>query len=80
MPGTYSEQPKTFPHNPYDIARVACAALGRDRAPEPPDRILFTLGICEAGTLYLRNDTTGNSTHLPTTTGQTTADLIGRLY
>ncbi|MFJ5780408.1 hypothetical protein [Streptomyces sp. NPDC093094] len=52
-----------------------------------PDRILFTLGIREAGSLYLRNDTTGNSAHLPATahtspavTGQTAADLTGHVH
>ncbi|WP_328868628.1 hypothetical protein OHT76_44090 [Streptomyces sp. NBC_00287] len=52
------------------------------------DRIRFTVGVCEAGHLYVRNDSRGDSTHLLdtepdadlVTLGQAIADVIGDLY
>ncbi|MFJ5779332.1 hypothetical protein [Streptomyces sp. NPDC093094] len=98
MPEAYYELPETFPHTLYDVARAACEALGDQWQVLPghwgvtghlrsPDRIPFTIGVCGAGSLYLRNDLRGNSAHLPAAAesdpaviGQAVADLIGHLY
>jgi len=48
----------------------------------------FTIGICEAGDLYVRNDETGDAVHLPHVTpdnerraiAQAIADTIGALH
>ncbi|WP_237329956.1 hypothetical protein [Streptomyces sp. BA2] len=51
------------------------------------DRVPFTIGVCEAGHLYIRNDAQGDSAHLPFTStadlpaiGQAIAEVVGGLY
>lgn len=51
------------------------------------DHTPFTVGVCEAGDLYVRNDELGDSAHLRLSStadlkslGQAVADVIGDLY
>jgi hypothetical protein len=98
MPTSFYDQPEEHPHSPYDIARAAVEALGDQWGALPgpwgitghihdADRTPFTIGVCEAGVLYIRNDERGDSSHLAMdsntdleTIGQAIADLIGHLY
>jgi hypothetical protein len=64
-----------------------CPAPGGSPATYDADRTPFTIGICEAGVLYIRNDERGDSAHRAMdsntdleTIGQAIADLIGHLY
>ncbi|MFJ9662910.1 hypothetical protein ACIRPR_33785 [Streptomyces griseoflavus] len=99
MARSYFEQSRQQPHSPYTVARAALEFLGDQWTVLPgpwgttghlrsPDRIPFTVGVCEAGHLYLRNDSAGDSTHLPyesrggdpAVIGRAIAEAIGGLY
>lgn len=99
MARSYFEQPRQQPYTPYTVARAALEFLGDQWSALPgpwgttghlhsPDRTPFTVGVCEAGHLYLRNDFLGDSTHLPyepnggdpAHIGRAIAEAIGDLY
>lgn len=98
MARSFFQQPEQIPHTPYAVAQAALEFLGDQWSALPgpwvrtghlrnADRIPFTVGICEAGHLYLRNDAQGDSVHLPfrstsdlTAIAQAIADTVGDLY
>ncbi|MFI9825254.1 hypothetical protein ACIHFC_33175 [Streptomyces sp. NPDC052013] len=98
MAKSFYEQPTQHPNTPYGIARASLEFLGDQWSALPgpwgrtghlhnADRFPFTVGVCEAGHLYLRNDFLGDSTHLPYDSsaapaliGQAIAEAIGALY
>ncbi|MFF3406657.1 hypothetical protein ACFYW8_10655 [Streptomyces sp. NPDC002742] len=98
MPTSFHRQPEQHPHTVYATARAALEFLGDQWGALPgpcgatghlhnADHIPFTVGVCEAGHLYLRNDAQGDSVHLPFTStddptaiGQAIAKVIGDLY
>lgn len=98
MATSFYEQPKQHPHTPYAVACAALEFLGDQwSALSGPwgttghlrsgDRIPFTVGVCGAGDLYIRNDAQGDSVHLPFTStadlpaiGQAIAEVVGELY
>lgn len=98
MTTSFHDHPQTPPHTPYDIARAAVDALGDQWGALPgplgvtghlhnDDRTPFTVGICEAGELYVRNDALGDSAHLPLsitadlkTLGEAIADVLPDLH
>ncbi|MEU2857620.1 hypothetical protein ABZ672_04205 [Streptomyces mirabilis] len=98
MATSFYEQPEQHPHTPYDVVRAALEFLGDQWGALPGpwgttghlrsgDRIPFTVGVCEAGDLYIRNDAQGDSVHLPFTStddlpaiGQAIAEVVGALY
>ncbi|MEU6071851.1 MULTISPECIES: hypothetical protein [Streptomyces] len=98
MPTSFYDQPEEHPHSPYAVALAVVAVLGDQWGALPgpwgttghlhdADRIPFTIGVCEAGSLYIRNDTRGDGAHVPVksdadlnTIGEAIAELIGRLY
>ncbi|MFC7512624.1 hypothetical protein ACFQV4_29835 [Streptomyces thermocarboxydus] len=97
MARSFFEQPREQPHALHRGAR-RLEFLGDQWTALPgpwgttghlrsPDRIPFTVGVCEAGRLYLRNDSAGDSTHLPYDSsadlagiGRAIAEAIGGLY
>jgi hypothetical protein len=98
MPTSFYDQPEEHPHSLYAVALAAVEALGDQWGALPgpwgttghihdADRIPFTIGVCEAGLLYIRNDRRGDSVHVPVksdtdlkTIGEAIAELIGHLY
>lgn len=98
MATSFYRQPRRHPHTPYDVARAALEFLGDQWGVLPGpwgrtghlrsgDCIPFTVGVCEAGDFYIRNDAQGDSVHLPFTStadlaviGQAIAEAVGTLY
>ncbi|UFQ99721.1 hypothetical protein KBP30_41585 [Streptomyces sp. Go40/10] len=98
MADSFHQQPETVPHTPYAVACAAVEFLGDQWGALPgpwgvtghlhnADHIPFTVGVCEAGDLYIRNDLQGDSRHLRfrstadiTLIGRTIAAVIGDLY
>ncbi|MCT9003499.1 hypothetical protein [Streptomyces rhizosphaerihabitans] len=98
MATSFYQQPEQHPYTPYE---VACAALeflgdqwgalpgpwGRTGHLRSGDHVPFTVGVCEAGHLYIRNDAQGDSAHLPfastadlAAVGQAIAEAVDDLY
>ncbi|MFG3267880.1 hypothetical protein [Streptomyces bobili] len=98
MPTPYHSLPEHFPHSPYAAACAAEQAMGDQWQVFPgpwgvtghlfnSEHTPFTVGVCEAGSLYIRNDERGDSIHVPvnshtplTKIGQTIAELINDLF
>ncbi|WP_435220624.1 hypothetical protein [Streptomyces sp. Tue6028] len=98
MTTSFHQQSTEQPHTPYEIACAAVTAMGDQWGVRPgpwgrtghlrnADHTPFTVGVCEAGYLYLRNDELGDSVHLPLsstadlpTLGQAIANVIGELF
>ncbi|GGY05074.1 hypothetical protein [Streptomyces minutiscleroticus] len=82
MPTSFLQQPEE-PVSPFEVARAALVLLGDQWGVLPGpmgttghlhngDGTPFTVGVCEAGHLYVRNDSQGDAAHLPV---PPTADL-----
>lgn len=98
MPTSFHQQPSQHPYNPYDVAVAALEFLGDQWGALPGpwgltghlhsgDWVPFTIGVCEVGDLYIRNDSQGDARHLPgsstddvATLGRAVAEVIGELY
>ncbi|MGW0730883.1 hypothetical protein [Streptomyces mirabilis] len=98
MAESFFRQPTESVHSPYAVACAAAEALGDQwRALPGPglvtghlhsgDRVPFTVGVCEAGDFYIRNDSVGDSRHLlvdPTadlpSLGAAVARVVGHIY
>ncbi|WP_086798753.1 hypothetical protein [Streptomyces caniscabiei] len=83
---------------PYQVAQAAAVILGDQWGVRPgpmgttghlhnADWTPFTVGVCEAGHLYVRNDEIGDSAHLPVTVtadvdalARAVVDVLGSLF